>query len=124
MTLTNADAAAILGAQRGAGYGTWTPYFCAFTADPTVSGSIVNEVTGGGYARQPVTFGTPSNKASSNTAAITLSATPGTVITHVGLADAATGGPIRRFAAPSPAVTVGSPGTVSIAIGAFTDTLG
>jgi hypothetical protein len=123
MTMTNSDGAAILNAMRGTGYAAWTPYLVAFTADPTVAGATTNELTGGSYARQAVTFGVPSSKSTNNTAAVTFSATAGTVITHIGLADAVTGGTIRRFVALSPSVTVGSPGTVTVPIGALVDTL-
>jgi hypothetical protein len=121
MTFTTSDAAAVLNAQRGTAYAAWTPYFAAFTANPTDAGTLTSELSGGSYARQAVTFGAPSAKATSNTAQVAFSATPGTVITHIGLADAATAGTLRRYVALGASVTVGTSGQVTIAIGALVD---
>jgi hypothetical protein len=70
-----------------------TVYLALYTTDPT-DADTGTEVTGGSYARQSITFGAPSNGASTNSAAIefpqcTLSW--GT-ITHVGIRDALTTG--------------------------------
>lgn len=123
MTFTTSDAAAVLNAQRGTSYTSWTPYFCAFTANPTDAGTLTSELSGGSYARQAVTFGSPATKATSNTAQVAFSATPGTVITHIGLADASTAGSLRRYVALGASVTVGTSGQVTIAISALVDTL-
>lgn len=123
MTFTTSDAAAVLNAGRGTAYAAWTPYFAAFTANPTDAGTLTAELSGGGYARQAVTFGVPSAKATSNTAQVAFSATPGVVITHIGLADATTGGTLRRYVALGSSVTVGTSGQVTIATAALTDTL-
>ena len=47
-----------------------TVYLALFTADPTESGSYTNEVTGGAYARQEVTFATPVDGTCSNSSVI------------------------------------------------------
>ena len=112
---TTSDAAAVLNAGRGTAYAAWTPYFCAFTASPTDTGSFTAEVVGGGYARQSVTLAVPATKATNNTTQLTFTATAGTVITHVGLADALTAGSLRRYVALGTAVTVGSSGQVTVA---------
>jgi len=70
-----------------------TVYLALYTSDPTDADSGT-EVSGGSYARQSITFGAPSNGASTNSAAIefpqcTLSW--GT-ITHIGIRDALTTG--------------------------------
>jgi hypothetical protein len=122
MTFTTSDAAALLNTLRGTAYPAWTPYFAAFTANPTDAGTLTSELSGGSYARQAVTFGAPASKAIANTAQIAFSATPGTVITHVGLCDAATGGTLRRYFALGSSVTVGTSGQVTIAVSALTDT--
>lgn len=45
---------------RGIAYTAPTAvYIALFTSDPTETGSAGTEVTGGGYARQPVTFSAP-----------------------------------------------------------------
>ena len=115
MTFTTTDAAAVLNAGRGTAYAAWTPYFCAFTANPTDTGSFAAEVTGGGYARQSVTLAVPATKATNNTTQLTFTATVGTVITHIGMADAVTAGSLRRYVALGTAVTVGSSGQVTVA---------
>ena len=70
------------------------PYYLAlFTAAPGETGGGT-EVTGGGYARRQVTFGTPSSGRMSNSAAIefpTASASWGTAVAW-GLFDASSGG--------------------------------
>lgn len=70
-------------------------YVGLFTSDPTDAGTGT-EVSGGSYARQAVTFASPSGGATSNTADIyfpAASAAWGTV-THFALFDAVTGGNI------------------------------
>lgn len=127
MTFTTSDATAVLNAGRGTAYAVWTPFFCAFTASPTDAGSFTNELAGGSYARQAVTQAAPATKSTNNSAAIAFSATPGTVITHAGLADSVSGTSgtaLRRYVALGSPVTVGSSGAVTIAVGALIDTLG
>lgn len=123
MTFTTSDATAILNAGRGTAYPAWTPFFCAFTANPTDAGSFTNELTGGGYARQSVTQAVPATKGTSNTAQLAFSATPGAVITHIGLADAVTAGSLRRYVQLGAPVTVGTSGQVTVAVGQLTDQL-
>lgn len=120
---TTTDAHAILNAGRGTPYPAWSPHFCAFTANPTDAGTLTSELTGGGYARQPVTLAAPASKATSNTAQVAFNATAGTVITHIGLADALTAGTLRRYVQLAQSVTVGTSGQVTIATNQLTDTL-
>lgn len=68
-------------------------YVGLYTSDPT-DANTGTEVSGGSYARKAVTFGAPSNGASSNSALIEFNqatANWGTV-THMGILDASTGG--------------------------------
>lgn len=70
-----------------------TVYLALYKSDPT-DADTGTEVSGGGYARQPVTFTAPSNGQVSNSADVIFpvaTADWGTV-THVGIRDAATGG--------------------------------
>lgn len=70
-----------------------TVYMALFTVAPTDAGGGT-EVTGGGYARQAVTFGAPSGGAIANTGAVSFTATGaafGAVIA-VGFFDASTAG--------------------------------
>lgn len=77
--------------------GSYTPpatvYVALYTSDPT-DGDTGTEVTGGGYARQPVTFTDASNGQTSNTTDILfpVATSDWGTITHVGIRDAATGG--------------------------------
>ena len=72
-----------------------TIYLALFTANPTETGSLSNEVStsGTGYARQSVAF-TTSNNASSNTSNIEFSAAQSSwgTVTHIGIMDASTSG--------------------------------
>lgn len=70
-----------------------TVYLALFTASPTDAGGGT-EVTGGGYARQAITFGAPSGGQVSNSAALNFTATGanfGTVLATA-IFDAATAG--------------------------------
>jgi hypothetical protein len=70
-----------------------TTYLAVYTSDPT-DADTGTEVTGGSYARQEITFGSPSNGVTTNSAAIEFpqaTASWGTV-THVAIRDALTSG--------------------------------
>jgi hypothetical protein len=70
-----------------------TVYLALYTDDPT-DADTGTEVSGGSYARQSITFGAPSNGASTNSADITFPTATGTwgTVTHVGIRDDVTGG--------------------------------
>jgi hypothetical protein len=70
-----------------------TVYVGLFTSDPTDARSGT-EVSGGSYARVAVTFGAPSNGASTNSAAVEFPQATGDweTITHIGILDALTSG--------------------------------
>lgn len=70
-----------------------TVYLALYTDDPT-DADTGTEVSGGSYARQSITFGSPSNGTSTNSAAIEFPAATGNwgTITHVGIRDALTTG--------------------------------
>lgn len=70
-----------------------TVYLALYTAAPTDAGGGT-QVSGGGYARQAITFGAPSGGAISNTVAVSFTASGaayGTVVA-VGIFDAVTAG--------------------------------
>lgn len=77
-----------------------TVYVSLHTADPTKTGSVAAEVSGGGYVREAVTFGAIATNGTGDTSTeetknalidwVTASAAWGT-ITHVGIHDASTG---------------------------------
>jgi hypothetical protein len=70
-----------------------TVYLALYTANPTDAGGGT-EVTGGGYARQAITFGAASGGAISNTAAVAFTATGANygTVSAVGIFDALSGG--------------------------------
>lgn len=74
---------------------TGTHYIALFDGDPTSGGS---ELTGGGYARQAVTFGTPANKKTSNTNKVTFPiATSDWSWTYVAIYTASSGGTLKYY---------------------------
>jgi hypothetical protein len=70
-----------------------TVYLALFTSDPTPDGIGV-EVSGGGYARQPITFAAPSGGVTSNAAQVSFPEATGNwgTVSHWGIFDAPTGG--------------------------------
>lgn len=101
-----------------------TVYLGLFTSDPTDAGTGT-EVSGGGYARQAVTFSAPSNGSTSNSAEVLFpqaTANWGTV-THVGIFDAATGGNLLLHGALAVSKTIATGDQFKIAAGKLTVTL-
>lgn len=70
-----------------------TTYLALYTSDPT-DADTGTEVTGGSYARQAITFGSPSNGVTTNSAAIEFPQATGNwgTVTHVAIRDALTSG--------------------------------
>jgi len=70
-----------------------TVYVALYTSDPT-DADTGTEVSGNGYARQSVTFGAPSNGASTNSAAVEFPQATGSwgTVAYIGLRDASSGG--------------------------------
>lgn len=86
--------ALINGTLRGTTYtAPTTTYLALYTTDPT-DADTGTEVTGGSYARQSITMGSPSNGVSTNSAAIEFPAAGASwgTITHIGIRDALTAG--------------------------------
>lgn len=99
MPLSNTRAAAILNQE----FRTGTVYLALYTSNPT-GADTGTEVSGGGYARQPITFSAPAleggKQTIKNSAKVEFpvaTADWGT-ITHIGIRDAATGGSLIAFA--------------------------
>ena len=69
-----------------------TLYLSLHTADPAGTGA--NEVTGGSYARQAITFSTASSGAITSEADIEFSGMPAVTVTHVGIWDASSAGTV------------------------------
>ena len=95
-----------------------TIYVALYTDDPT-DADTGTEVSGGSYARQPVTLTAASGGASSNSADITFptaTANWGT-ITHIGLRDALTGGNLLMHSPLDASKTVNNGDTFKINAG-------
>jgi len=94
--------------------------------DRLEAGTITDECTGGGYARQSVTFGTISGGSVSNSGNVTFpAATDGNwgTITHVAVMDASTSGNVLFYGALSAAKTIDSGDTFQITTGNLTVSL-
>jgi hypothetical protein len=100
-----------------------TARMALFTITPTDAGGGA-EVSGGGYARQPITFGAPSGGAISNTAAVTFTAAGAAFGTIVAFAifDAASGGNMLAWG-PITSAVVGDGDSITFAIGDIDVTL-
>lgn len=70
-----------------------TVYVALFKTDPT-DAAVGTEVSGGGYARQPVTFAAPSGGSTNNSAQISFPVATATLglVTHAAVYDGVTGG--------------------------------
>ena len=100
-----------------------TTYLALYTAAPTDAGGGT-QVSGGGYARQAITFGAPSGGAIANTSAVAFTASGaayGTVVA-VGIFDASTGGNLLAWDAITSAA-IGDGDTLNFAIGDIDVTL-
>lgn len=75
-----------------------TPHLALYTSNPGV-GNTGTEVTGGSYARKPITFGAISGSSISNSAALTFSGMPTATVTHWGILDALSGGDLKVYGA-------------------------
>ena len=94
-------------------------YLALYTSAPTDAGGGT-EVSGGGYARQPVTFGAASSGTSLNAGLIEWPNTSwsGTVVA-VGLLDAISGGNLLCYTPISPSLSVSSAQPILANIGAI-----
>jgi len=102
-----------------------TVYVALYTADPTDADLTANEVSGGSYARQAVTFGAPSNGVSTNSASVTFPTASGNwgTITHIGIRDASTAGNLLYHTPLDTAKTVNSSDVFTISSGNLSVTL-
>lgn len=98
-------------------------YLALYTVTPSDAGGGT-EVTGGGYARQAITFGAASGGSMSNTVAVSLTASgaPFGDVVAIGIHDAATAGNLLAWDGITPA-TIGDGDTINFGIGNITITL-
>jgi hypothetical protein len=101
-----------------------TTYLALYTSDPT-DADTGTEVSGGSYARQAITFSSPSNGVTSNSGAIefpTATASWGTV-GYVGIRDAVTSGNLLYHTALDASKVIDSGDIFRISSGNLTVTL-
>lgn len=99
-------------------------YVALFTSDPTDAGSGT-EVSGGSYARQSATFGSPSNGASTTTADIQFPQATGNwgTVAYFGIYDASSSGNLLYHGALTASKTIETGDVFKIAAGSLTVTL-
>jgi len=100
-----------------------TVYLALYTDDPT-DADTGTEVTGNGYARQSITFGSPSNGVSTNTAAIEFPQATGSwgTVSYVGIRDASTSGNLLYHTALDASKTIATGDVFRVAIGSLSVT--
>ena len=96
-------------------------YVSLHSADPGETGA--NEISGGGYARQQVTFNAPSGGSMTNSNLLRWNNMPAVTVTHVALWDAPTAGNCLWTGALTTSVTVSAGASFEIAPGNLTVTL-
>jgi hypothetical protein len=101
-----------------------TVYVGLYTSDPT-DANTGTEVSGGSYARTAVTFGAPSNGASTNSAAVEFPTATGSwgTVGWIGILDAATSGNLLYHTPLDVSKTIASGDIFKIAIGNLSVTL-
>jgi len=101
-----------------------TVYVALYTTDPT-DADTGTECSGTSYARQSVTFSSPSNGASTNSAAVEFPQAGGSwgTITHIGLRDASTAGNLLYHTALDASKTIATGDVFRIATGSLSVTL-
>jgi len=101
-----------------------TVYLALYTSDPT-DADTGTEVSGGSYARQSITFGAPSNGASTNTAAIEFPQATGSwgTVAYIGIRDASTAGNLLYHTALDASKTIATGDVFRVAIGSLSVTL-
>jgi hypothetical protein len=101
-----------------------TVYVALYTTDPT-DADTGTECSGTAYVRQAVTFGAPSNGATTNSAAVEFPQAGGAwgTITHIGIRDASTAGNLLYHTALDASKTIATGDVFRIASGSLSVTL-
>jgi len=100
MPLSSVRAAAILDQE----FRTGTVYLALYTSNPT-GADTGTEVSGGGYARQPIEFSAPADEGGKQTIKnaaeirFPVATSDWGTVTHIGIRTAATGGDLIAYAA-------------------------
>lgn len=101
-----------------------TVYLALYTSNPTDAGTGT-EVSGGGYARQTITFSAPTNGVSASSADVLFPiATAGWgTVTHIGVFDASTSGNLLYHGQLTNSKTIATDDQLKIATGDISVTL-
>lgn len=101
-----------------------TVYVALYTSDPT-DADTGTEVSGTSYARQSVTFGSPSNGVTTNSAAVEFPQAGGSwgTVTHIGIRDASTAGNLLYHTALDASKAIATGDVFRIASGSLSVTL-
>lgn len=101
-----------------------TVYLALYTSDPT-DADTGTECSGTGYARQPITFGAPSNGVSTNSAAVEYAQAGNSwgTITHIGIRDALTTGNLLYHSPLDASKTIATGDVFRVAAGSLSVTL-
>lgn len=101
-----------------------TVYLALYTSDPT-DADTGTEVSGTSYARQAVTFGAPSNGATTNSAAIEFPQAGGSwgTVAYIGIRDASTAGNLLYHTPLDASKTIATGDVFRIAAGSLSVTL-
>lgn len=95
-----------------------TVYLSLHSADPGETGT--SEISGGGYARQAISWNAPSAGSMTNSADINFTNMPAVTVTHVAIWDASTAGNVLWSGALTAAKTTNAGDTFRIAAGNLT----
>lgn len=101
-----------------------TVYVGLYTSDPG-EGNTGTEVSGTSYARQSVTFGSPSDGVTTNSAAVEFPQAGGSwgTVTHIGILDASTSGNLLYYTALDASKSISTGDVFRIASGSLSVTL-
>lgn len=101
-----------------------TVYLALYTSDPT-DADAGTEVAGNAYARQAITFGAPSNGASTNSAAIEFPQATGSwgTVAYIGIRDALTNGNLLYHSPLDVSKTIATGDVFKMAIASLSVTL-
>lgn len=110
------------GATAGTAYAQPAAVYVAlFTGTATAAeleaGTITNEVTGGSYARQAVTFDAPVGGATANSAAVSFTSMPAVTVAFAAVMDATTAGNVLFYGALTASKTLNAGDTFTINTG-------
>lgn len=117
MGMTNAFANAALTSLTG------NQWLALHNSDPGVTGLPNTESSGGGYARQSITYTAPSNRTTANSNTITFSNLDAQTVTHFAIWSTSVGGTAQFTIALASPITVSSGGTIVIPVNDITITL-